>query len=390
MPRRRSIPWRGISRRSCGWRSPPVRLDRRPGCQRWRRGSTPAAAGASRCSTPRRSSRCSCCRSRAWPRAPTTRSSISGSDEGCPDCAVRRRDLAAAGGEPRRRGRRRPRRGEPRARRVSACRRIAGVDHGAAVGIQRVVRRSLRVPIAPGPLVRREPALPAARVAVGGGRQGRARLVLLRRRQVGRGVRQRRADDRRSAGQLARGRDARARLARRARHRVRVHDRARQHLIYGEEMPATLTRLGELSRTDQLFTALQDTGLAVDVRTELFDAKTRERVYQQTDTHWNERGALPAYQRIIAAVRARVPRTPAAWTRDDFTPAERTIEGLDLAGMMGLTRVLREVDLTLVPKRTRRARVIEPAGGKPTDEEGRLVTEIDDPSLPRAVIFRDS
>jgi alginate O-acetyltransferase complex protein AlgJ len=40
--------------------------------------------------------------------------------------------------------------------------------------------------------------------------------------------------------------------------------------------------------------------------------------------------------------------------------------------------------------RARRARVIEPAGAQPTDEEGRLVTVIDDPSLPRAVIFRDS
>jgi len=58
--------------------------------------------------------------------------------------------------------------------------------------------------------------------------------------------------------------------------------------------------------------------------------------------------------------------------------------------MMGLTRVLREVDLRLVPRRTRQARVIEPAGAKPTDEEGRLVTEIDDRALPRAVIFRDS
>jgi hypothetical protein len=63
---------------------------------------------------------------------------------------------------------------------------------------------------------------------------------------------------------------------------------------------------------------------------------------------------------------------------------------MDLAGMMGLTRVLREVDLPLVPNRPRRARVVEPAGAAPTAEEGRLVTEIDDPSLPRAVIFRDS
>jgi hypothetical protein len=163
-----------------------------------------------------------------------------------------------------------------------------------------------------------------------------------------------------------------------------------KHVIYGDEMPATIARLGELSRADQLFTALQDTGLAVDVRGAEFDAKAKERVYQQTDTHWNDRGALVAYQQIIGAVRARVPRTPPAWTRADFADDEHRIDGLDLAGMMGLTRVLREVDLTLVPRRPRRARVIEPAGAKPTDEEGRLVTEIDDPSLPRVVIFRDS
>jgi hypothetical protein len=163
-----------------------------------------------------------------------------------------------------------------------------------------------------------------------------------------------------------------------------------KHVIYGDEMPTDLVRVGDLSRADQLFTALQDTGVAVDVRRAEFDAKSRERVYQQTDTHWNDRGALVAYQQIIAAVRARVPRTPPEWKRSDFTDVDRTIEGLDLAGMMGLTRVLREVDMTLVPRRPRRARVIEPPGAHPTDEEGRLVTEIDDPSLPRAVVFRDS
>ena len=58
--------------------------------------------------------------------------------------------------------------------------------------------------------------------------------------------------------------------------------------------------------------------------------------------------------------------------------------------MMGLTRVLREADLALVPRRPRRARVVEPAGARPTDQIGRLVTETGDASLPRAVIFRDS
>jgi len=155
-------------------------------------------------------------------------------------------------------------------------------------------------------------------------------------------------------------------------------------------MPETVARVTDVSRTDQLFTALQDTGLAVDVRSSLADAKARERLYQQTDTHWNDRGAFIAYQRIIAAVRARVPKTPPAWTRDDFEPLERRTDAMDLGGMMGLKRVLHETDLLLVPRRPRRARVVEPTGAAPTAEEGTLITEVDDPSLPRAVVFRDS
>ena len=163
-----------------------------------------------------------------------------------------------------------------------------------------------------------------------------------------------------------------------------------KHAVYGEAFPSSIARIHDMSRVDQLFVALQDTGLAVDARPALFEAKERERIYHKTDTHWNDRGALVAYQQIINAVCARVSSTPAAWTRNDFTAVERTTDGMDLAGMMGLTRVLREVDLALMPIRPRRARVVEPAGAKPMDEEGRLVTEIDDPSLPRAVIFRDS
>jgi alginate O-acetyltransferase complex protein AlgJ len=52
--------------------------------------------------------------------------------------------------------------------------------------------------------------------------------------------------------------------------------------------------------------------------------------------------------------------------------------------------VLREKDLALVPKRPRRARVIEPAGADPRAEEGLLITEIPGSTLPKAVIIRDS
>ena len=164
-----------------------------------------------------------------------------------------------------------------------------------------------------------------------------------------------------------------------------------KHVIYPEEFPASIRRVRETSRTDQVDQILAQTQVpVVDVRDALRSAKETERVYFLTDTHWNNRGAFVAYQRIIDAVRRQAPAVPPAWTRADFEPAEREIEGQDLARMIGLMRVLRETDLYLRPTRARLARVIEPAGSEASAEEGRLVTEIPGSTLPRAVIFRDS
>lgn len=164
-----------------------------------------------------------------------------------------------------------------------------------------------------------------------------------------------------------------------------------KHVIYPEAVPAAIRRVHRTSRSDQVMATLHEAGVAVvDPRAPLLDAKRRERVYFVTDTHWNDRGAFVAYRRIVDAIRAQVPAVPPAWGREEFTPTERVRDGMDLAGMIGLTRVLREVDLGLAPRRPRRARVVEPAGASATAGEGRLVTEIAGSALPRALVFRDS
>jgi hypothetical protein len=163
-----------------------------------------------------------------------------------------------------------------------------------------------------------------------------------------------------------------------------------KHAVYPELMPDTLVKVGSVSRTDQLYGSVLDTGFVVDIRPRLAEAKAVERIYQKTDTHWNDRGAFAAYSAIIAAARAQVPSIPAPWTRDDFNAVTLTTASGDLATMMGLKRALTEENLVLVPRRARAARVIFPEGAEPTAEEGRLVTEIPGSTLPRAVIFRDS
>jgi alginate O-acetyltransferase complex protein AlgJ len=164
-----------------------------------------------------------------------------------------------------------------------------------------------------------------------------------------------------------------------------------KHVIYPEQMPESLRPIRPVSRMDQVYAALGATAVdAVDFRPALVQAKSAERVYFLTGTHWNDRGALVAYQQIIEAVRRQLASVSPAWTRSDFEPGEVEIRGQDLAGMLGLKDVLHETDLRLLPRKPRRARVVDPPGVDPMSELGRLVTEVADTGLPRAVIFRDS
>jgi alginate O-acetyltransferase complex protein AlgJ len=163
-----------------------------------------------------------------------------------------------------------------------------------------------------------------------------------------------------------------------------------KHVIYPEHMPSSMHPVGSSRRMDQVLEAVAGSGVAVDVRPAVEAAKSRERVYHLTDSHWNARGALAAYQPIVAAVRAQNPAVPPAWKRADFEEVAREVGGLDLARMMGLNRALHEVDLTLVPRRQRKATVVDPPGAEVTSELGRIVTAIPGSHLPRAVVFRDS
>ena len=163
-----------------------------------------------------------------------------------------------------------------------------------------------------------------------------------------------------------------------------------KHVLYPEYFDDHVTPVGPVSRTDQLLTATFDTGVVVDVRPAMRAAKAGDRLYHMTDTHWNERGAFVAYQQIIAAVRAQLPAVPPAKDRSMFEARTRTLEGRDLARIIGLRQMLWEEDLRLVPKQPHDYKVLEPAGGYATSGEGRIVTEIPGSSLPRALVYRDS
>jgi len=164
-----------------------------------------------------------------------------------------------------------------------------------------------------------------------------------------------------------------------------------KHVIYPEEMPASIRPRSAPSRLEQLFEALEGSGvITVDFRPALLEAKKKERVYDLTDTHWNRRGAFVAYREIVAAIRTQASAVDPALGPDDFVPTTQDVEGQDLAVMAGLARSIREEQLDLSPKHPRRARVVEPARAGAEAQVGRLVSEIPGSAKPRAVFFHDS
>jgi alginate O-acetyltransferase complex protein AlgJ len=162
-----------------------------------------------------------------------------------------------------------------------------------------------------------------------------------------------------------------------------------KHVIYPEYMPNTIRRAA-ISRIDQLVSHLRQhsTVRVVDLRPALLAAKSRERLYHRTDTHWNDRGAFVGYQSIVDALAEEFPGLRSA-SRSAFESRVVRSEGLDLARMLGLTEVLREEDLMLVPRHPATVRILEPQHPNPRLIHPRIVTEAPNRG-PRAVVFMDS
>jgi hypothetical protein len=152
--------------------------------------------------------------------------------------------------------------------------------------------------------------------------------------------------------------------------------------IYPEYMPAEIQRLDDQSRLDRLSAYLQQHSdvTFLDLRAVLLEAKKGERIYYQTDTHWNDLGGYAAYGQILAAL--GIPAHP----RSDYVVEQTAPQILDLAANIG-AESLREPKINLAPR-------FDIAGSfESTDlgENRRLQTwSSPDQSLPTAVMYHDS
>jgi alginate O-acetyltransferase complex protein AlgJ len=166
---------------------------------------------------------------------------------------------------------------------------------------------------------------------------------------------------------------------------------ADKQMVYPEYMPEHLRRMRDDYRADQLIAYLRRTAPdfpILDVRPSLLAAKSAELLYHRYDTHWNDRGALVAYQAIVRELQRWLPGiTPLR--REDFHTDPAVPSG-DKTAMLGLIDPGKQAMPGLVLRGGARHRVIAPARPDAYGEDPLLIVEHDDQSLPSALVFRDS
>jgi alginate O-acetyltransferase complex protein AlgJ len=167
-----------------------------------------------------------------------------------------------------------------------------------------------------------------------------------------------------------------------------------KHAIYPEFMPDRIARGEGADPHTRLaaFLAAESDLNVVDLKPALLDRKQTERVYHKTDTHWNDRGAYLAYREIIAAAAQSLANHPAVGTATPVHAISRQTPGMGLTSIVGLSRYYTEENLSN-EKSSPRARVKPEHARNFKQREQNLLPlalGVEDRSLPRAVVFRDS
>lgn len=161
--------------------------------------------------------------------------------------------------------------------------------------------------------------------------------------------------------------------------------------IYPEHLPSTYAQVGKLARIDQIVDHLSvRAGIHVlDLRLSLLEAKKKEQVFYNTDSHWNPVGAFVSYQALIKRLGKTFPAL-APMKREDFYLERYNFVGGDLSFMVGLQEVMTEDRMYLLPKRPYRARGVTIDYDNPGFFQPAQASRVDDPKLPKAVFFHDS
>jgi len=158
--------------------------------------------------------------------------------------------------------------------------------------------------------------------------------------------------------------------------------------IYPEYLPANIKKVQEKTRLEQLISYLKKNSDIdiIDLRNDLVNGKTQGSLYYVTDSHWNELGAFYGQKAIMKEVNKYFPKVKSK-ELSDFNLVKETTEGGDLAKMLNLQEQFTEKDTHLIPKIPYKWHTVLAYNYRLTQG---MVTENDNKTLPRLLMFRDS
>ncbi len=167
-----------------------------------------------------------------------------------------------------------------------------------------------------------------------------------------------------------------------------------KYSVYPEYLPDWSTRIAQQTPLDRFAADLARYPQLefIDLRGPLMDAKGSDRLYYQTDSHWNYLGATVGYKALMAKVKQALPGlTVAPVTRPPYV-AETDFYSGDLAQMLGLERQFRETDIAPLGKilatPESRCAKLDAAADAPNAET--YVYRCPNPPRFTALVYRDS
>ncbi|GAA4448496.1 hypothetical protein GCM10023189_06460 [Nibrella saemangeumensis] len=163
------------------------------------------------------------------------------------------------------------------------------------------------------------------------------------------------------------------------------------HTIYPEYIPDPLQSAAQISRLDVLKQHItRNTTIPfIDVRDTLQKAKRSHQVYYQTDTHWNDYGAMVGSGALLQRMRQEIPALPTASPSDYHIVSMRGIGG-DLVAMLTLQEEIKDpIYYEIKPAPHRAARQIATV---PNERSGFPSMRFTGPDnrLPKLLLIGDS
>ncbi|MGZ4986498.1 MAG: alginate O-acetyltransferase AlgX-related protein [Limisphaerales bacterium] len=160
-----------------------------------------------------------------------------------------------------------------------------------------------------------------------------------------------------------------------------------KHSVYPEYLPSWIKPVGKVTRLDQFMDYMKTHSSVpvLDLRQPLLQAKQKDFIYFQTDSHWNQMGGFIGYQELIHSLSAQMPEIKPL-PLNAFDTTTNSQPGGNLAWMLAQEKSITEnygVTFSARPP-------LQPLSLRKNGDGTKTLSSSNPNATGKAVVFRDS